>query len=123
MRDNTIYSMFNSLSKEVETFKQKDNDIMLMRLQLDGMIRMVRFLFPIGWLFTYCFKKSIAVYQKQMEDGIKAKKEAMEQIKKEREELYKLELPCSCGSLKKYKNCCMSKPHAQPNPKAENQCI
>jgi len=106
MRDATIYAMFNALNKEVEQLKKEKNDIMLMRLQLDGVIRMIRLFPPIGWIFNLCFKKSLNIYKKKVEEHEKMMKQAAENLKKEKEERRKWDLPCSCGSLKKYRNCC-----------------
>lgn len=117
MRDGTIILSFQAIEAEIGKIKRQlgatDQEIVTLRLQMNGIVRMIKWLFPFNLLFKYFVEKEWTTYT----DNLEKRRQQIEKMKEQMEASRKMAVserqgrnaPCKCGSGKKYKKCCLNK--------------
>ena len=120
MRDGAIITVIRGLEKKIDGMKghraQIDQEVITLRLQMNAIVRILRWIFPLNLIFKKLVNKEYDAYKSTLE-----KRKA--EVEKMKSDMSKEKLPakvdekekigrnakCHCGSGKKYKNCCLSK--------------
>ena len=116
MKEATIINGFNSVARKIEGIENSrrgiDQEVVTLRLQINAIIRIIRWLFPINLVFKYLVKKEFNLYKLQLEERRKQLDKIKEGVSKEKPCISPNKTgrneQCKCGSGKKYKKCCLT---------------
>ncbi len=121
MKEANIYSAFVQLEKRIINLERRkgnyEAEVIGMRLQINAFIRIIKFIFPLNWIFAKAYMVEYDKYRKQLqkrhESAMAMQKEAKKIVEnktvKNNKEIIGRNKPCHCGSGKKYKKCCLDK--------------
>ena len=119
MREQVFIQGLQVAGDQIKRMKARnqelDQQFITLRLQMNAIVGIVRWLFPLNLIFKYLVNKEFNAYTKQLDE----RKKQFEEMKKKFEETKKQPViknpklkvgrnhKCHCGSEKKYKKCCM----------------
>ena len=127
MKESQLFGMLGELNKKIQDNGMKnqsrDSAIIQMRLQLNGLIMMMKACRPLRWtigaLYDHFAKKAYAEYTAELvrrnNEAAKMQQAHVEQEKQKKQEIQAKSVKigrnskCTCGSGKKYKKCCLGK--------------
>ena len=119
MRDNTIVNGFNDLEAKINKIKRQngasDQELVTLRLQMNAIIRIIKWILPLRWMFQHFVKKEYNAYTEQLEKRRAEIAKIQEEIQKNKTVVKTAEQKtgkneiCHCGSGKKFKKCCINK--------------
>lgn len=116
MKEITIMTNFQKLDAAVTKVKRQlegtDQEIVTLRLQMNALVDMIKWIFPLNLMFKHFAEKEWKLYTEMLEkrrQQIQKMKEQMEVTKKiaAASEKQGRNEQCKCGSGKKYKKCCL----------------
>lgn len=119
MREQVFMQGLKVAGEQIQRMKARnqelDQQFITLRLQMNVIVGIIRWLFPLNLIFKYIANKEYNIYQKQLEERKKQFDEMKKKFEKEKNKPMiknsKLKVgrnhKCPCGSDKKYKKCCM----------------
>ena len=128
MKDSTIIMGFNEINGRIDRMKRRhvasDQELVTLQLQMNSIMDVAKWIFPLKWILKYYMKKEFKIYEKQLDDRKKEldklKQEIASKTKQPKVNTPNQTLgrnkPCHCGSGKKFKKCCLDKKDNIPTP-------
>ena len=118
MREAFIIQGFKELENKIQKVQKQNQgvnqEVITLRLQMNAIVRTVRWLFPLNLILKYLIKKEFKEYKEQLEGRKKQLEEMQKRVGEEKKPIKNMNIDrigrnakCYCGSGKKYKKCCI----------------